>query len=113
MFENSPYPFQMSVPDSENKYQATVRSLVEALQDALRQACNPDRSAFPALLLLYGSMDIVASLSRPIDRADTSNKVFKAWIDEYMLPGLWASVQSGRYLRRALRYTSYVICSVC
>jgi len=77
----------MSLDDSEHKYQATVQSLVEALQEALQQALRPDRSAFPALLLLYASMDIVASLSRPINHADTNNKIFKAWMDDYMLPG--------------------------
>ena len=40
------------------------------------------------------SMDIISSVSRPTDLADTNNKIFKAWIDEYMLPGSGLSCTS-------------------
>jgi hypothetical protein len=76
------YPRGMSNDNVGERFTTTIKELVDALQDA-RQS---ERS-FPALLLLYASMDIISSLSRPTDKEDTCRKIFKAWIDTYMLPG--------------------------
>jgi hypothetical protein len=58
-----------------------VRELVEALKKAFPQG-DPN---FSGLVLLYAAMDIISSLSRPINQADTTRAVFKQWIDTYML----------------------------
>jgi hypothetical protein len=61
------------------------RTILE-LHPAIAEAFSTGERLFPALLLLYSSMDVVASFTRPIGQEDTSGEVFKAWIDRYMLP---------------------------
>jgi hypothetical protein len=39
----------------------------------------------PTILLLYATIDIFASLGRPIDQEDTDPDIFKDWVDKYML----------------------------
>ena len=69
---------------SEAIFCKTVAELSIAIPDAFN---DPKQRIFPALLLLYSSMDVIASLSRPVAQEDTSGETFKAWIDTYMLPG--------------------------
>jgi hypothetical protein len=62
----------------------TFNTLVRELVDALKQAFAKDIPTFSGLVLLYASMDIISSLSRPIDQ-DTTRSVFKNWVNTYML----------------------------
>jgi len=57
------------------------------LTTAVHEAFHPDRSPFPALILLYSSLDIISSLNRPTHQLDTGKKVFMDWVDDYMLCG--------------------------
>lgn len=41
----------------------------------------------PTLLYMHASLDAVSSWSRPIHQEKTNREVFKAWVDEYLLPG--------------------------
>lgn len=41
----------------------------------------------PALILIYGTIDILASLDRDESHHDVERSDFKKWVDEYLLPG--------------------------
>lgn len=40
----------------------------------------------PGLILLYATIDILASLNRPEAKEDVTRQDFISWIDAYMLP---------------------------
>lgn len=44
------------------------------------------KHTLPGFLLLYTSIDIIASLTRPKHVNATSSKFFKEWVNGYMLP---------------------------
>jgi hypothetical protein len=56
------------------------------LVDAVKATFGPSRATFPALLLMYATIDILSALSRPRDHVETSGPVFQRWIGEYLLP---------------------------
>jgi hypothetical protein len=80
----------------------------------------------PGFILLYTSIDIVASLTRPATHDDTAGDIFKAWVRDYLLPcsglscneeDLWGArcgllhtftVQSRRSRQGAAREIHYV-----
>jgi hypothetical protein len=66
---------------SEAIFCKTVAELSTAIPDAFNDS---KQRIFPALLLLYSSMDVIASLSRPIAQEDTSGDIFKAWMKAYL-----------------------------
>lgn len=39
----------------------------------------------PTILLIYATIDILASLARPTNRPDTDRQFFKDWVTEYIL----------------------------
>ena len=40
----------------------------------------------PTLLLIYTSIDVFASMTRPVDQIDTHGGIFKDWVNKFMLP---------------------------
>src|SRR6202035_732662 len=46
------------------------------------------KRTLPGFLLLYTSIDILASLTRPEKSEATSGRLFKEWVANYMLPQL-------------------------
>jgi hypothetical protein len=40
----------------------------------------------PTILLFYATIDILASLARPRGQPDTDRRIFKEWVNKYMLP---------------------------
>jgi hypothetical protein len=71
----------MDAPIDTDRFATTIRELIDALKDSFMKERD-----FAALILFYGEMDFISSLSRPISQSDTNGEVFKAWIDRYMLP---------------------------
>lgn len=65
---------------SEKAFCTAVGQLTEAVHDAF---LTPRK--LPAFLLLFTSLDIVASLTRPVTAEDTSGQVFMDWVTAYML----------------------------
>jgi hypothetical protein len=57
----------------------------KALIEAIRTSFDPDPT-LAGLILLYASMDMISSLTRPLTQDDTCKKIFKGWVDDYMLP---------------------------
>ncbi len=49
--------------------------------------CFANGSTLPGILLSYATMDIAASLTRPIGQPDTTGDDFKRWVEKYLLPG--------------------------
>jgi hypothetical protein len=49
--------------------------------------CLSNDRILPGLILLYSSIDIVASLDRPASQPEVQRKDFIAWVDRYLLPG--------------------------
>src|ERR1700680_4637773 len=66
---------------SEEIFCETITALQGAILEAIKKP-----NVFPALLIIYATMDIVAALTRPKTQLDTSGPIFKSWIDRYMLP---------------------------
>lgn len=66
---------------AENVFCQTVQELVLAVDEAFRPSAK-----LPAFILLYASIDILASLTRPDGQQDTDGGVFKKWVDTYLLP---------------------------
>jgi len=56
------------------------------LRDGVRDLFASNRT-LPGFLLLYTSIDIIASLTRPKHAEATNSKFFKDWVNAYMLPG--------------------------
>ena len=56
------------------------------LSQTIRKLFEQGRTT-PTFLLLYVSIDVLASLTRPIGRPDTDRSFFKDWVNEFMLPG--------------------------
>jgi len=65
----------------ENAFCQAVGELVQAVAGAFRPSAK-----LPAFILLYASIDILASLTRPDGQDDTDGGVFKNWVDTYLLP---------------------------
>jgi hypothetical protein len=66
---------------SESAFVQAAKDLANAVNDAFNRPAK-----LPAFILVYASIDIMASLTRPITTDDTSSDLFKKWVDEYMLP---------------------------
>jgi len=66
---------------SESAYCSVVAELTLAVGEAFQRP-----RLLPAFLLLYVSIDVISSLTRPIAQSDTSGDIFKKWVDDYMLP---------------------------
>jgi hypothetical protein len=64
---------------------AFTRALTQ-LKETVRDLFSAKRT-LPGFLLLYTSVDILASLTRPKTAEDTSSDYFKKWVEDYMLPG--------------------------
>ncbi len=62
-------------------FSAALSQLRDAVNDVFKS-----RRVLPTFLLLYTSIDILASLTRPKDSESTSSKYFKDWVAAYMLP---------------------------
>ena len=56
------------------------------LKDSVRDLFNARRT-LPGFLVLYTSIDILASLTRPKTAEETSSDYFKDWVNTYILPG--------------------------
>ena len=41
----------------------------------------------PSIMMTYVAIDILASLARPANAQETSGTNFRAWVDQYLLPG--------------------------
>jgi hypothetical protein len=54
--------------------------LITAVDEAFKKP-----APLPAFILLYSSIDILASLTRPITPEDTSGPIFKSWVKKYMI----------------------------
>jgi hypothetical protein len=59
----------------------SLSELVVAVNDAYGR-----QSKLAFFILLFASIDAVASLQRPKNQPDTSGDLFKKWIDSYLLP---------------------------
>ena len=66
---------------SEKAFCTAVAQLTEAVHEAFK---TPRK--LPAFILLYTSLDIFASLTRPTTQEDTDGNIFRAWVAMYMLP---------------------------
>jgi hypothetical protein len=66
--------------------QAFDRAL-DQLKNGVADLFAPKRT-LPGFLLLYTSIDILASLTRPETSDATSGRFFKDWVAKYMLPQL-------------------------
>ena len=66
---------------SEAAFVAATIDLTTAVNEAFNQP------KLPAFILLYSSVDILSSLTRPIGADDTNGAVFQNWVKKYMLPG--------------------------
>jgi hypothetical protein len=49
--------------------------------------CFKDGRILPGLVLLYATIDIVASLDRPVSKENADRKDFMSWVDAYVLRG--------------------------
>jgi hypothetical protein len=78
------------IGNEEAVFCQTIHELTAAVTDAFKA----NRPMFPGLILLYSSIDIISSLSRPINDQDTSGAIFKDWVDAYMLPNSGLSCTS-------------------
>jgi hypothetical protein len=67
---------------SEATFVKATSDLLHAVDDAFKR-----EAPLPAFILLYSSIDILSSLTRPIGSDDTSGLVFKNWVGKYMLSG--------------------------
>lgn len=70
-------------------YKKTFQTLSERALEMIStvKALSAQGFTIPTLLYLHASLDAVSSWSRPIDQEKTNREVFKAWVDEYLLPG--------------------------
>lgn len=67
---------------SEEAFVKAGNDLVTAVDEAFKK-----NALLPAFIMLYSSIDIFASLTRPIAQQDTSGQVFKDWVKKYMIAG--------------------------
>jgi hypothetical protein len=72
---------EASTPADTDRFATTIQGLIDALEDCFKKGHD-----FASLILFYAELDFISSLSRPISKTDTDNRIFKAWVDRYMLP---------------------------
>ena len=65
---------------SQEAFVKATCDLITAVDEAFKKP-----APLPAFILLYRSIDILASLTRPIAAEDTSGQVFKSWVKKYMI----------------------------
>lgn len=65
---------------SESAFIKATSDLMFAVDEAFKKPAK-----LPAFILFYSSIDIFASLTRPITQEDTSGPIFKAWVQKYMI----------------------------
>jgi len=51
------------------------------------QVCLDHECLVSAVSLLFGAIDALSALTRPIGNPDTDREVFKTWVEDYLLPG--------------------------
>jgi len=66
----------------EHAIASAAKDIFLTVEDSLNE-----RRVFPALILLYTTLDIFGSLLRPKSEPDTSGQYFKTWAGIYMLKG--------------------------
>lgn len=71
---------------SEAIFLKAAADLVAAVNEAFKRP-----APLPAFILLYSSIDILSSLTRPVGSDDTSGTIFKDWVKRYLLPGSFLS----------------------
>jgi len=65
---------------SKEAFIKTTTDLMTAVDEAFKK-----EAPLPAFILLYSSVDILASLTRPITSDDTTGAIFKDWVTKYMI----------------------------
>jgi hypothetical protein len=68
---------------SASSFDTALSQLRSGVDDLFRS-----KRTLPGFLLLYTSIDILASLTRPEKSEKTNGPLFKAWVTNYMLPML-------------------------
>jgi len=65
-----------------------LKEIVSGQRGMLRgvDACVQTQCLVSAVALIYSMIDALSALTRPIKQADTDNKVFTAWVKEYIDP---------------------------
>ncbi len=58
-----------------------IKTLVEAIE-----SCFNEKRFLPGLILLYSTIDILASLNRPKSHLNVQKKDFCEWVEKYLLP---------------------------
>jgi hypothetical protein len=71
----------MELPNGE---QAICHAVLQLL-GSIHEFSKRDDRVFPAFVLLYSTVDIVAALTRPAGKKYTTGLVFRAWVDKYVL----------------------------
>jgi hypothetical protein len=61
----------------------TLKAVLSDLTEAVTKAFQAP--SLPAFILLYATIDILSSLTRPMNQTGTSRAVFKDWVTKYML----------------------------
>jgi hypothetical protein len=67
---------------AKRKLKRDIGELLAAVGD-----CFKNRRILPGLVLLYATIDILASLDRPDSKQDVTRDDFVAWVDAFLLPG--------------------------
>ena len=64
------------------------QAIVESMTNHFKaiQLCVQDRLMMPALILIYTGIDVLATLSRPDGKDQTTRSDFIAWCDKYIVP---------------------------
>lgn len=68
--------------EAKRKLQRDIEGMLGAVKD-----CFTNRRILPGLVLLYSTIDILASLDRPDSKQDVTREDFIAWVDVFLLRG--------------------------
>ena len=60
----------------------TITELVKSVNLLHRNGLH-----IPSVMMTYAAIDILAALARPANAQETSGANFRAWVDQYLLPG--------------------------
>lgn len=60
----------------------TIAELVKSVNLLYRNGLH-----IPSVMMTYAAIDILAALARPANAQETSGANFRAWVDQYLLPG--------------------------
>ncbi|MBC2600568.1 hypothetical protein [Puniceicoccus vermicola] len=47
--------------------------------------CLENKKRLPTMILIYTAIDMLASLTRPIDQEDTNGLIYKDWVEKYLI----------------------------